>query len=71
MNVKSMHVVLVKLYHQSKDAVTGSHVGQNMLPWSKDTDKNEMKNEIKTEMKSVFPSLPMRLHSRFSVVHTC
>ena len=34
----------------------GSHVGQNMLPQSKDADKNEIKYEIKTEIKNVFPS---------------
>ena len=35
---------------------TGSHVGQNMLPQSKDADKNEIKYEIKTEIKNVFLS---------------
>ena len=35
----------------------GSHVGQNMLPQSKDADKNEIKTEIKNAFLS-FQSLP-------------
>ena len=41
---------------------TGSHVGQNMLPQSKDADKNEIKYEIKTEIKNVFPSFQSLPH---------
>ena len=49
--------------------LTGSHVGQNMLPESKDADKNEMNNEIKTEMKNVFPSPHVTARGLLSRTH--
>ena len=45
----------------------GSHVGQNMLPQSKDANKNEIKYENKTEIKNVFPSFQSLPHA---TVHT-
>ena len=50
---------------------TGSHVGQNMLPWSKDANKNEIKYEFKTEIKNVFLSFQRLPHATACTLLSC